>query len=300
MVQCEQIEVIGMKHLINWGASALPLIHEIGYMRDPIGEWTHPDRMMEDWNVFVLVTKGRLSIIEDGVHYNVEAGQFLFLKRGVHHWGKEKYRKNSTWYYIHFSEDGPFDTYGREEYSSFRQTSLVPKSAYQTKLTLPKYGYLKQGNYFTTKLHDILESFQSTNALRPLVAGMKFYELLLDLYTEKLEEESSGSRHRTIAKMMELFHANEHKLSSDEISKALNMNYSYLSKQFKEHTGKSIIHYQNEILIEKAIQIFRKENDNISEVSDRLGFSNPFYFSRVFKKITGVSPSMYLKHVYKS
>ncbi|GAA0309673.1 AraC-like DNA-binding protein [Gracilibacillus halotolerans] len=289
-----------MKHIINWSSTAIPMIHEIGYMSDPVGHLTHPDRFMEDWNVFVLVTNGKLNIIEDGTNYMVEAGQFLFLKQGVHHWGKEKYMKNSAWYYIHFSGDVPSHANEREEYSPFRHTSLVPKSAYETNLTLPKYGSLRQKNYFTTKLQDILESFQSTNSLRLLLAGMKFYEVLLDIYTEKLEEDSNRSRHRTISKLMELFHANEHKLSSSEISTALNMNYSYLSKQFKEHTGKSIIHYQNEILIEKAIQIFRKENDNISEVSDRLGFSNPFYFSRVFKKVTGVSPSMYLKHIYKN
>lgn len=286
-----------MNHPLHWNTTSLPMIHEIGYMTDSQGVFTHPNRVMQDWNVFVFVTNGKLPIIEDGMKYVVKDGQFLFLKKGIHHWGSETYERNSSWYYIHFSGESPKQSY--EEYSLFSQTSLVPESAYQSKLTLPKYGDIKQVHYFKTRLQEILETFQSTNPLRPLLSSIKFYEVLLDLYAEKLQEKSNRTTHRTISKMLELFHQNNRKLTSLEISDALNMNYSYLSKQFKEHTGKSIIHYQNEILIEKAIQIFRKENDNISEVSERLGFSNPFYFSRVFKKVTGVSPSMYLKHIYK-
>jgi YesN/AraC family two-component response regulator len=57
--------------------------------------------------------------------------------------------------------------------------------------------------------------------------------------------------------------------------------------------------YQNELLIEKAIDMFKKNDGNVSEVSDALGFSNPFYFSRVFKKITGVSPTTYINENYR-
>nr|WP_268515848.1 AraC family transcriptional regulator [Bacillus atrophaeus] len=72
------------------------------------------------------------------------------------------------------------------------------------------------------------------------------------------------------------------------------MNYAYLSSLFRKQTGKSITAYKNELLIEQAIDIFKKSNKNITEVSNKLGFSNPYYFSRVFKRVTGVSPSVYL------
>ncbi|MCY8513134.1 helix-turn-helix domain-containing protein [Bacillus atrophaeus] len=38
----------------------------------------------------------------------------------------------------------------------------------------------------------------------------------------------------------------------------------------------------------------------MTEVSNKLGFSNPYYFSRVFKKVTGVSPSVYLSQIYRN
>ncbi|MFC5652056.1 helix-turn-helix domain-containing protein [Paenibacillus solisilvae] len=37
----------------------------------------------------------------------------------------------------------------------------------------------------------------------------------------------------------------------------------------------------------------------MSEVSEQLGYRNPFYFSRVFKKVLGESPTSYMRHFYK-
>ncbi|MCI4170894.1 AraC family transcriptional regulator, partial [Bacillus spizizenii] len=42
------------------------------------------------------------------------------------------------------------------------------------------------------------------------------------------------------------------------------------------------------------MDLFKTSNLNVTEVSSRLGFSNPYYFSRLFKRVTGVSPSLYI------
>ncbi|WP_341282799.1 AraC family transcriptional regulator [Paenibacillus sp. FSL H8-0537] len=43
----------------------------------------------------------------------------------------------------------------------------------------------------------------------------------------------------------------------------------------------------------------RNSTLNISEISAQLGYQNPFYFSKVFKKVFGESPSSYMRHLYK-
>nr|WP_091234239.1 AraC family transcriptional regulator [Fontibacillus panacisegetis] len=44
----------------------------------------------------------------------------------------------------------------------------------------------------------------------------------------------------------------------------------------------------------------RNTSLNVSEISDRLGYNNPYYFSRVFKKVMGEPPSSYWRHLYKT
>ena len=53
--------------------------------------------------------------------------------------------------------------------------------------------------------------------------------------------------------------------------------------------------YVNQMKINKAKELLIKENHKVYEVSDKLGFESAFYFSKVFKKITGYSPKEYIK-----
>jgi AraC-like DNA-binding protein len=70
----------------------------------------------------------------------------------------------------------------------------------------------------------------------------------------------------------------------------LNLSASYLSDLLKKETGKTAqehIHYQ---IIEKAKNLLLSSNATVSEVSYALGFEYPQYFSKIFKKKTGLSP----------
>lgn len=68
---------------------------------------------------------------------------------------------------------------------------------------------------------------------------------------------------------------------------------SFIFKEFKKKTGRTIINYFIELKIEEAKILLRKKENNISQVSSLLAFDNPNYFSKVFKKITGISPVEY-------
>ena len=70
---------------------------------------------------------------------------------------------------------------------------------------------------------------------------------------------------------------------------------SYFRKLFKEVTGLSPIMYFNRMRIEYAKTLLRQDSTlSIKEIAASSGFPDPYYFSRVFKKITGYSPSDYL------
>ena len=66
---------------------------------------------------------------------------------------------------------------------------------------------------------------------------------------------------------------------------------SYLCKIFQFYSGMGICEYANKIKIDTAKVLIRDDNMNFSEISDYLSFDNPQYFSRVFKRITGLTPT---------
>lgn len=82
-------------------------------------------------------------------------------------------------------------------------------------------------------------------------------------------------------------------INVDMISKSVNYSRSYLSRLFKKSTGYSVPEYISLVRIKKAKRLLLQSSLNINEVAKSVGFNDPFYFSRSFKKITGVSPISY-------
>lgn len=83
----------------------------------------------------------------------------------------------------------------------------------------------------------------------------------------------------------------EHNLRVDEICARIGYSKSYLSSLFREQTGTTITGYSTRIKIDAAKRMIREDRLNFAQISDKLSFDNPQYFSRVFKRVTGMSPT---------
>ena len=72
---------------------------------------------------------------------------------------------------------------------------------------------------------------------------------------------------------------------------------SYLQKVFREKTGGGAMEYFGGMKIEKAQELIREGRHNFTEISALLGYTSIHYFSRHFKKVTGMTPSEYASSV---
>lgn len=70
--------------------------------------------------------------------------------------------------------------------------------------------------------------------------------------------------------------------------------FSYL---FKQHTGISPMNYQTEVRMQRACEYLDTSEASIKEIANLLGYEDPLYFSRAFKKCTGLSPTQYRERV---
>lgn len=72
---------------------------------------------------------------------------------------------------------------------------------------------------------------------------------------------------------------------------------AYLERLFNRCAGMSVIQYCNRRKIERAKKFIREDRMNISQIAESLGFSSIHYFSRIFKRLEGMSPSQYGRSV---
>jgi len=84
------------------------------------------------------------------------------------------------------------------------------------------------------------------------------------------------------------------KISLSDVAEAVGISYGHLSKCFKQVEGTSFNSYLLEVRIEESKRFMREENLPISEIAYRVGISDPNYFSKCFKKQTGLSPKDYV------
>ncbi|WP_078549529.1 helix-turn-helix domain-containing protein [Litchfieldia alkalitelluris] len=101
-----------------------------------------------------------------------------------------------------------------------------------------------------------------------------------------------------VKKAIEYIHNNKFQfLYSKDVSNAINVNRSYLSKKFKMETGKTITDYIHKVKLEYGIQMMESNFYKFNEIAELLGYRNYAYFSKVFKKFYKVTPNNFLKNL---
>jgi len=84
-----------------------------------------------------------------------------------------------------------------------------------------------------------------------------------------------------------------HQIQLSDAAEAASVSAAYLSKLFGEHMNSAFIDYLTVMRVEQAEKLIRKSAMSIKDVALAVGYQDPNYFSKIFRKIVGVSPSMY-------
>lgn len=137
-----------------------------------------------------------------------------------------------------------------------------------------------------------LEKGYSEDTLR--YVNMIFYHFLSSLiyenkfnYVDKAEDDVVS---KTIAYMQQKVNI---PVKLEEIAASVNISASHFSAIFKTKTGHSPIEYFNQLKIQKACQYLSFTNMAVKEIAITLGIEDQYYFSRMFTKLMGISPTKY-------
>ena len=97
------------------------------------------------------------------------------------------------------------------------------------------------------------------------------------------------------------FHENYHKtISIEDYAAANHMSVSWFIRNFKEYTNSTPAQYILSLRISNAQTLLETTTYNVTEVANIVGYDNPLYFSRLFKKQSGMSPSEFRKQLGQS
>ena len=138
------------------------------------------------------------------------------------------------------------------------------------------------------ELVNIIPDYQTIDA---------YIEWIDSLYFLVLAGTNKGgkeTRKHAIREAVYYIHQNYHQnISVEKVALHVDKSNNYFSYLFKKEMGMSFVEYLNRIRIDKAKELLNTSTYKTYEISELVGFSDYKYFSSVFKKVEGVSPTQY-------
>ncbi len=245
-------------------------------------------RVMEDYAV-LLTTHGK-GIFDDKDENNkvkrrtIHTGNCHLLFPGV--WHRYRPSKKTGWHQYAICFNGSY------AHQLFKENFFSPK-----------YPILNTGDN-----EELLHHFKRTVMLileEPTgfqqMAAAETMQILAQILA--CMKKKSGGNDRTCRVVKEakciLNDRCNQEIKVQELARELGVGYSWFSKMFKYHTGLSPVQYHLALRIQAARELLSQTDLSVVSIAYKLGFNCPFYFSRIFKKKTGYSPSG-LRNMHKA
>ncbi len=233
--------------------------------------------------IFYYILSGEMFLTEGWKEYHLKKNDTLLLEPSMEHHGNRP--SVCRFFYVHFSWENVRMQDGQNRESGI----CLPKS------------------HTMDTAQGILQAREGTERIAAAFHGMEPHDRqraacrLLELFFTVSEDYAQGLSHRDIpvsgrAKQVIpelLTYLNRHyadPLSGDLLAQQFHYHFDYLNRQFRKWTGKTIFAYLNGIRTERARQLLETNFYTVEEVARQTGFHDIYYFSKVFKKQTGMTP----------
>lgn len=215
-------------------------------------------------------------VYEDNYPVEVERDSFAALARGDVAETRERSTELFDWMVSKDSEDlnsmrlKVLELVLRAEYDAFHTGSV-------------NYAYDYRKDYLT-QINALMDPDQIRDWFLDRMTAIS------SVIRDQNEEQSESTVSKACKYIQENFRRD---ISLDDVSKEVNVSPYYFSKLFKEEVGENFIEYLTRLRIECSKELLRRPALTIREAGLQSGYSDPNYFSRIFKKQTGMTPREY-------
>ncbi|MDO3695241.1 AraC family transcriptional regulator [Wenyingzhuangia sp. chi5] len=233
--------------------------------------------------IFIYCTKGKGEIYINKVKTEISPNQFFIIPKNTKH--EYKANKEDPWsiYWFHFNGSLASELYKR--YENTKNSRNITFSNEKIEL-FHKIFHLFDNNHLEHQIE--YANLLSLNFINNFI----YHD-----YDSNIEEISNDTIIESIKKYL-LNNLNK-SFTLDEIATKFNYSKSYLHTKFKATTGYPLMVFFNLKKVQKACEYLSYTDLSIKEVSHKIGFEDPLYFSRIFKSYMGKSPRDYKKSQQK-
>jgi len=273
--------------------------------------WTHFARTTDEYILYVFQS-GSLYLKEGAEYFTLKKGDMILLDPFTEHVGFKA--SCCDYYFIHFRFENldkltinTPDLLDHIKHSRAQalESNLYASEIYHANDNLPLYLPKHYAPSNASALFSLLESANS-NFYQKLenyrkITSLKVKEMLIQIarnFASHLLSYAEAPPTKALSRAIEAkSYLDAHysqKITSILLTRIFDVNYNYLNRTFNELTGRTIMDYLNNLRVEHAKALIASSSHlNFSDIAYLVGIENPYYFSKIFKKYTGVTATEY-------
>ena len=286
----------------KWLLTISPTVHHAGYDQRE-SDWVDPRRIIYNHELMCFGSDNPYRIEFEDKTYEMGEHSFIIIPPGQWHSCRAEAVHDIYRTWIHFDwthqtqdPDAPLLTYSRI-HPSLKNIHHAPESIPKTIL----HGKIKNPELLFKTHHRLCHLHEIGDLKSTLLARSLLLEILADLLapdspsTEpKTKKTSPDDIHKALQQVAEMPFS-EAPLLKYWLSEQFGRSYDHLCRLFKQHYGTTPLQHINTLRIEHAKWLLVTSPKPVATIAHELGFSDPVYFHRLFKQLTGLPPGQFRK-----
>lgn len=253
-----------------------------GKFESPSPEWMHLTRNLIDFEL-MAVTCGTLYIADSKREYVVSKGEYLLMSPDKFQHGYKQC--DCMFYWLHFSvPENTFQIQNEADFSFDNSRIYIPSTG--------RLSFMERMIVLMKQLQDSNKRYHNSLLNNSLTSAV-VYELYCQgkVYTKYNNQNKPMQIYNDIIDYIS-YHACEN-IRVSEIADYFGYNEKYLSTLFKAQSGISLKQFMLRAKMDVAKAELTDSNHSIAQIAYNVGFNDTHNFTNSFKKITGLSPSIY-------
>jgi YesN/AraC family two-component response regulator len=253
-------------------------------------EWLHNQRISENFEIIICI-KGPVFIQVGEKQYVLERNDVLIIPAFTRHFGYRKSSAQTSFYWLHFYPNSPIQECNlSEKFASNSDNSNIILPVYSKNMRLSQ----------VIIIINLLLDIMNRSSINRAYAQQLFKALLLEFTRQMkdlvIDEVKDHERRQSISLIKKWIEHNYYReITVEEIAEKFNYNPDYLSHVFKHRYCVTITELIQKKRIEYAKELLTNSLLRVSEIAYTCGYSNPKYFSSVFKHYEHLSPTDFRK-----
>lgn len=252
----------------------------------------------------IVIADGTVHLQTNEARMTLEAGESLVMMPWESHSGWNPHERQGQFFWVQFSCDPGLNEFVLDRASELNivhaeRTELrTTEILHEDLLVLPRQFRSLQRYKLLGLFEELVETMKQPKGYFRFHATLLLGEILRLMASSFLEQShldtSFPTSYLTFRKLVN--HLNnfyESDISKETLERVLERKYEYLCQVFKKYAGTNIHYYIHQLKTQHAQHLLRNTAKSVKEIAEEVGYPDPFYFSRMFKKIAGIAPQHY-------